>query len=57
MSKLTRSAAAKGGPNMPSLEPGALPPFVRVERTLHLGLDWHVDTRVVRVSPAGTACE
>ena len=39
----------------PTLEPGTLPPFVRVERTLHLGLTWGVDTRVLRVSPRGTA--
>lgn len=38
-----------------TLEPGTLPPFVRVERTLHLGLTWGVDTRVLRVSPRGTA--
>ena len=38
-----------------TLESGTLPPFVRVERTLHLGLTWSVETRVLRVSPAGTA--
>jgi len=38
-----------------TLEPGTLPPFVRVERTLHLGLTWSVDTRILRVSPRGTA--
>ncbi len=38
-----------------SLEPGALPPFVRIERTLQLGLDWRVATRIVRVSPADSA--
>ncbi len=38
-----------------SLQPGALPPFVRVERTLRVGLNWQVDTRVVRLSPAGSA--
>ena len=38
-----------------TLEPGTLPPFVRVERTVHLGLTWSVDTRVLRVSPRGTA--
>jgi len=37
------------------LEPGALPPFVRIERTLQLGLDWRVITRIVRVSPADSA--
>jgi hypothetical protein len=38
-----------------TLEPGTLPPFVRVERTVHLGLTWSVETRVLRVSPRGTA--
>jgi hypothetical protein len=38
-----------------SLQPGALPPFVRVERTLSVGLNWQVDTRVVRVTPKGSA--
>lgn len=37
------------------LQPGELPPLVRVERTLRLGLDWRVETRVSRISPAGTA--
>jgi len=40
---------------LPEIEPAALPPFVRVERTLLLGLDWRVETRVVRASPQGTA--
>jgi len=31
-----------------------LPPLLHVERTLHLGLDWFVDTRVTRLSPTGT---
>ncbi|RZI85684.1 MAG: hypothetical protein EOP38_04265 [Rubrivivax sp.] len=30
----------------------ALPPFVRVERILHLGLRWTIETRVVRVAPS-----
>ena len=31
------------------LEPGILPPFIRIERTLRLGLDWRINTRVVRI--------
>ena len=31
---------------------GSLPPFVRVERTLHLGLTWEIETRVARVGPS-----
>lgn len=38
-----------------ALEPGELPPFVRVVRTLRLGLSWQVETVVTRVSPLGTA--
>ena len=38
-----------------ALEPGALPPFVRVERVLKLGLEWQVETRVIRASPRGSA--
>lgn len=32
-----------------------LPPFVRIERTLHLGLKWQVETHVTRLSPVGAA--
>lgn len=38
-----------------ALEQGSLPPFVRVERTLQLGLDWHVITKITRLSPADSA--
>lgn len=38
-----------------ALESGALPPFVQVERTLRLGLDWQVETTVRRLSPPGSA--
>lgn len=31
--------------------PGVLPPFVRIERTVLLGLDWRVMTRILRISP------
>ncbi|MCF6253039.1 MAG: hypothetical protein L3J75_17500 [Methylococcaceae bacterium] len=31
------------------LDPGILPAFIRVERTLKLGLDWRIITRVIRV--------
>ncbi len=51
--QLTRIRADGDQPQLVALEPGALPPFVRVERTLHLGLEWQVVTRVVRASPAG----
>lgn len=37
------------------LAPGILPPFVKVERILRLGLDWRVTTQVVRQSPVDSA--
>ncbi len=37
------------------LESGILPPFVRIERTLLLGLSWKVETRIIRTSPTGAA--
>jgi len=36
------------------LEPGILPPLLQVRRTLHLGLEWGVQTEVRRLSPAGS---
>ena len=32
-----------------ALESGVLPAFIRIERTLNLGLDWRITTRVIRV--------
>jgi hypothetical protein len=40
---------------MPALEAEALPPFVLVDRTLQLGLEWRVSTTVRRISSYGTA--
>ncbi|MFN2365905.1 MAG: hypothetical protein ABR523_05515 [Desulfurivibrionaceae bacterium] len=36
------------------LESGILPPFVRIERDLRLGLDWRIETTVTRISPLGS---
>lgn len=36
-----------------TLQPSILPPFIRIERTLRLGLDWRIDTRVIRVEQSG----
>ncbi|MCA9690332.1 MAG: hypothetical protein KC636_12030, partial [Myxococcales bacterium] len=43
----------KDGEAPDTLEMGPLPPFVRVERTMMLGLSWEITTRVVRVTPTG----
>lgn len=32
---------------------GTFPPFLRVERTIRLGLSWEIFTRLVRLTPAG----
>ncbi len=37
------------------LEIGNLPPFVKIERTLLLGLDWQVHTTLKRLTPLGSA--
>lgn len=41
----------QGGEPAASLEARPLPPFLEVERTLQLGLDWRVVTWVRRISP------
>ncbi len=52
--QLTRKATNEKGQGA-ALQTGTLPPFVRVERTLTLGLQWTVETRVSRVTPVGNA--
>lgn len=52
--QLTR-ASKQDGAKEETLEVGTLPPFVRVERSVTLGLTWEVTTRVVRVTPRGSA--
>lgn len=41
------SASSDGG-----TQRDALPPFVRVQRTVHLGLRWTIETRIERVAPS-----
>lgn len=53
--QLTRLRTEEASAALATLEPGALPAFVRVERTLHLGLDWLVETRVLNLYPSGSA--
>ncbi|OLE66749.1 MAG: hypothetical protein AUG09_05975 [Acidobacteria bacterium 13_1_20CM_2_68_7] len=52
--QLARLGGRARGPAS-TLEPAALPPFVRIERELTLGLKWQVETRVARITPAGSA--
>ncbi|MEE8558555.1 MAG: hypothetical protein V3T14_11795 [Myxococcota bacterium] len=37
----------------PTLEPQDLPPFVRVQREIRLGLSWQIETLVTRLTPPG----
>jgi hypothetical protein len=54
--QFTRTETPKGGGGAgTSLQPGALPPFVLVTRTLHVGLDWEMETEVARATPLGSA--
>jgi len=52
--QFTRTETAHGHSET-SLQPGTLPPFVMVVRTLHVGLDWEMDTQVSRATPVGSA--
>ena len=53
--QLTRIKRQRDQDRTAALEPTTLPPFVRIERTLLLDVDWRVLTRLTRVSPPGTA--
>jgi hypothetical protein len=52
--QLTRTHTEEGSSGG-ALAAGTLPAFVRVERTLLVGLSWQVSTRVVRITPPGVA--
>ncbi len=53
--ELTRVSPAAAGPEPGgALAPTLLPPFLEVQRTLHLGLVWQVETRVRLESPRTT---
>ncbi|WP_372524418.1 hypothetical protein [Piscinibacter sp.] len=47
---------SRSTPGAPSADGGtqrdALPPFLRVERIVHLGLRWTIETRVTRLAPS-----
>ena len=50
---LSLSRSAPGGPSGDSgTLKDALPAFLRVERTVHLGLRWTVETRISRLAPS-----
>lgn len=53
--QLTRQSPQDAKAAATELEVGTLPPFVRLERALTLGLSWELTTRVVRLTPNGSA--
>lgn len=53
--QFSRTGQVKDANNKITIEPGTLPPLIQVERSLQLGLDWRLYTRVSRLSPTGTA--
>ena len=53
--QFTRISESKQSAENNRLSPGALPPYVRVQRTVQLGLDWRVSTSVERLSPPDAA--
>jgi len=53
--QLTRVSPQDAAAAPSELEVGSLPPFVRLERSLQLGLSWEVTTRVARLTPKGAA--
>ena len=53
--QLTRQQSEQAQKQTDTLEPGVLPAFAIVSRTLRLALDWQVDTVVQRKSPMGTS--
>jgi hypothetical protein len=53
--QLTRMSPQDGSAKAAELEVGTLPPFVRLERSLQLGLTWELTTRVTRSTPQGAA--
>ncbi len=53
--QFSRTGQAKDASNKITIEPGTLPPLIQVERSLQLGLDWRLYTRVSRLSPTGAA--
>ncbi len=48
------SITAKKDSNEKAFAPETLPPFVKVRRVIHLGIEWHVTTIVTRLSPKGS---
>lgn len=53
--QLTRLQSEQAQKQTDVLEPGVLPAFALVSRTLRLALDWQVDTIVQRKSPLGNS--
>ena len=55
LSRIAKKAATPEAEGTQSLQPGDLPGFARVQRTLQIGLTWNVHTEVSRLSPSSSA--
>jgi hypothetical protein len=55
LSRIAKAQPTKDDEKAQGLAATSLPPFVRVERTLDLGLKWEAHTRVLRQTPPGAA--
>ncbi len=53
--QLTREHTQKTGKDTAGFDGSQLPPFLLIERTLELGLDWRVSNRASRATPGGSA--
>ncbi len=51
--QLSRARGAEPAAAASARTQGAFPPFLRVDRTIRLGLSWTVETRVTRLTPLG----
>jgi len=53
--QLSRARGSEAASVAAARAQGLFPPFLRVERTVRLGLSWTVETRVTRLTPPGSA--
>ncbi len=53
--QFTRLQSQQQSKEFAVLQQTALPPFIRIERTLQLGLDWAISTRIIRVENTDSA--
>ncbi|MGK0290229.1 MAG: hypothetical protein ACI86H_001684 [bacterium] len=50
LKRIRKQTKAKQKAKTQTFDPSELPSFVRLERTIYLGLDWYVETKITRVT-------